>query len=102
MTSKKKKMKPTKLDDVCKIKDLCNITWLHNCFVGQSQITLRDLCPQDKARVRQLVEDLARLGTEKVWNMLCIELNFSFTIGEIGSCSWEGEISIWGAGVCSS
>lgn len=71
-TSKKKKMKPTKRDDFCKIKDLCNITKLHSCFVGQSQVTLRDLCPQDKARVRQLVEDLARLGTEKVWNILLL------------------------------
>lgn len=27
--------------------------------------TLRDLCPEDKRRVKNLVEEVARLGTEK-------------------------------------
>ncbi len=33
--------------------------------VGLSVATLRDLCPQDKVRVRGLVEQLAAVGEEK-------------------------------------
>uniref|UniRef100_A0A1X7SJU8 Uncharacterized protein n=1 Tax=Amphimedon queenslandica TaxID=400682 RepID=A0A1X7SJU8_AMPQE len=32
---------------------------------GSNQARIKDLCPNDKARIKQLVEDLARLGTEK-------------------------------------
>lgn len=35
-------------------------------ILATNQATIRDLCPTDKARIRQLVEDLARLGAEKV------------------------------------
>ncbi len=33
--------------------------------LGLAVATLRDLCPQDKARVRGLVEQLAAVGEEK-------------------------------------
>ena len=34
-------------------------------FFGAGVVTLRDLCPQDKAKVRGLVEQLASVGQEK-------------------------------------
>ena len=36
-------------------------------FSDSRDVTLRDLCQNDKDRIRQLVQDLARVGTEKVY-----------------------------------
>ena len=36
---------------------------MHTCITGRS--TLKTLCPEDKHKVRQLIEDLAKTGAEK-------------------------------------
>ena len=35
------------------------------CAVITEQSTLKDLCPEDKGKVKQLIQDLARVGSDK-------------------------------------
>ena len=36
---------------------------IYFCFIGRP--SLKELCPEDKHRVRQLIEELVRVGSEK-------------------------------------